>query len=183
MAKGLTRGSAGDNLFIMGREEVGLAYSMYWEASDGEDWSRVDEDWVPATLVMSGAPYLAFLGEMAAGGHLDPTVALHEAVVDDSVLHEIQPWAGQQLLDEWDRSSAFPVLYAELGSMGPSEPITPEILSHHAWRQLRDFLSEIFPRNRPEGQSDEQIDLHEMVWSNGPPLSAQEVLRIVLARD
>lgn len=183
MARGLTPPPTGDNLYVMGREEVGLAYSLYWEAREGEEWSRADGAWQAATLVMGGDNYISFLVAMAEGGHLDPSIPLHEAIVSESVVHEIQPWAGRLLLDEWDRATAFLILYAELGSLGSSEPVTSEILSVHAWMQLRDFLGEIFPRNRPEGQSDEQIDLYAMVWSNGPPLTADEVLRIVLDRD
>jgi hypothetical protein len=175
-----------EGLEMCGRDGIGLIYSFTWCANTPrgvKEWSRHEGQWVEGSPIMEGLKFTSFLKEMVTADALDLEVPLFEAVIDDSTIHDIEPWAAQLLLAEWDKPTQFPLLYAELGSLPKTQLVTEDELDADVWKLLVARMREIFPRAKPQGQSDDEIELFGLVFEEQGSMTVQEVLHILITGD
>jgi hypothetical protein len=133
--------------------------------------------------MMEGLKFTSFLKEMVTADALDLEVPVFEAVIDESTIHDIEPWAAQQLLAEWDKPTPFPLLYAELGSLPKSQLVTKDELDADVWKLLTTRVGEIFPRGKPDDHTDDQLDLFDLVFVHQGSMTVQEVLNILITGE
>ena len=175
-----------EGLEMCGRDGIGLIYSFTWCANTPrgvKEWSWHEGQWVEGSPIMEGLKFTSFLKEMITADALDLEVPVFEAVIDESTIHDIEPWAAQLLLAEWDKPTPFPLLYAELGSLPKTQLVTEDELDADVWKLLVARMREIFPRAKPQGQSDDEIELFDLVFEEQGSMTVQEVLNILITGE
>jgi hypothetical protein len=171
---------------MCGRDGIGLIFNLAWGANTPRgvnEWSRHEGQWVESSLMMEGLKFTSFLKEMVTADALDLEVPVFEAVIDESTIHDIEPWAAQLLLAEWDKPTPFPLLYAELGSLPKSQLVTKDELDADVWKLLTTRVGEIFPRGKPDDHTDDQLDLFDLVFVHQGSMTVQEVLNILITGE
>jgi hypothetical protein len=175
-----------EGLEMCGRDGIGLIFNLAWGANTPRgvnEWSRHEGQWVESSLMMEGLKFTSFLKEMVTADALDLEVPVFEAVIDESTIHDIEPWAAQLLLAEWDKPTPFPLLYAELGSLPKSQLVTKDELDADVWKLLTTRVGEIFPRGKPDDHTDDQLDLFDLVFVHQGSMTVQEVLNILITGE
>ena len=173
-------------LELCGRDGIDLIYSFTWcgNTPNGiNEWSRHEGQWVEGSPIMEGLKFTSFLKEMVTADALDLEVPVFEAVIDESTIHEIEPWAAPLLLAEWDKPTPFPLLYAELGSLSKTQLVAEDEFDADVWKLLVASMREIFPRAKPQGQSDDELELFDLVFEEQGSMTVQEVLQILITGE
>ena len=122
-----------EQMEILYKEDVNRCHFLvYWIgqewSQDGRAWTRVDETWMEGFMVPAGNHYNACLAEMFKGGFLPLDEAPLNAMLEDSPILEVEPWAGALLVEIWDSLDLVPSIVARIAAMDEDSIVDPSAL-------------------------------------------------------
>lgn len=171
-----------ESLEVTARHEVRLGLALVWHApGQADSWSRLNGQWVPGWIVLEGPHFQACLTAMASGGHLDLSVALEEAMIDDSLcLEDTQPWAAGMLLAAWDTLTIFPQILAEIGQLGERDEVGQGTLKREQLEQIRTVYDNAKLHRRSDIPMAEVADIADLLADPKRTIAARYLLEALV---
>jgi hypothetical protein len=166
------------------RHEVDLAHSMTYQISsdDGEDgdWTRIDGEWREGFMIPDGAHHKRCSTELIHGHHLDPTLPWHQAVLDDSYVYDVSPWAIASITSLWDAGVPVRAFFGELAGRKEDDDVSFDSVSQKLQDQIEAYVDSLGKFIPPD--SDFLIeDLLE--WRQGLFLTAKGMLEAIVEAE
>ena len=170
------------------RREVDLAHSMTYQISsdDGEDgdWTRIDGEWREGFMIPDGVHHKRCSTALIYGHHLDPTLPWHQAVLDDSYVYDVAPWALGLLTKLWDMGHPVRFFIGELAGMEEAKDVTIHLRNEEEHGQLlREVLK--YVEELPSFiKADESFLVEDLLeWKDGQQMTAKELLSAIVEAE
>jgi len=166
------------------RREVDLAHSLTYEVRDSKsgdgDWTRINGDWVLGFMVLDGKHHKRCLSALIDGGHLDLDVPLHQAVIEDSDVYEVAPWAIDLIVALWDAGVPVRTLFGKLAGLSPDTDVSIAAVDQETEGKIQDYIDSLGEFIPPD--SDFLIeDLLE--WQDGLFMTAKGMLTAIVEAE
>lgn len=163
------------------RQEVDLAHSLTYEIDPAGDelhgWTRIDGQWQEGFMIPEGIHHRRCTIALVEGNHLDSSLTLHEAVLDDSAIYEVSPWAINLITQLWDLGAPVITAVGMLSELSSTDPISRSDVSGGFLNSLDsyiDLLSSFI-------KADESFLVEDLLeWRDGLTLRAQQLLEAIV---
>jgi len=161
------------------REEVGLAHSLTYEIGGGEKqdqhWTRIDGRWQEGFMIPEGIHHKRCTKALVDKGKLDHTVPWHQAVLLDTVVYPVSPWAVDLVVALWDRGNPVGRIIGELAGMDPEQVVSPP--SENDASAFSQELAEYVMGLPKFSSAHEELATASLVaWIRGGVVTANELL-------
>jgi hypothetical protein len=166
------------------RPEVDLAHSLTYEIRDpgvlNGDWTRVSGQWSSGFVVPDGKHYKRCAAALIEGSHLDFDVPLHQAVLNDSEIHEVSPWALELITNLWDAGGPVRSLFGRLAGLGPDLDVSVDAVDEETHQQIESYIDSLGKFIPP----DSDFLIEELLeWREGLFMTAKDMLTAIVEAE
>ena len=166
------------------RQEVDLAHSLTYEISsednDSNDWTRINGKWQEGFMIPEGKHHKRCTLALVEGDHLDSSLTLHEAVLNDSSIYEVSPWAINIVTRLWDLYAPVFTAVGELSEMNANDDVLRSDLKGIFLSSLDSYIDSLSSFI----QADESFLVEDLMeWREGQRLTAQQLLEAIAAAE
>lgn len=161
------------------REEVDLAHSLTYEIGGGEEqdqhWTRIEGEWREGFMIPEGIHHKRCSKALIDADKLDHTMPWHQAVLFDTTVYPVSPWAFDLVTRLWDMGHPVRSFIGELASMGEGEDVSIEVEGEHD--ELNHQVSAYVSQLPNFIKADESFLVEDLLeWKEGRSMSAKELL-------
>jgi hypothetical protein len=166
------------------RHQVDLAHSMSYqivsEEGDDGDWTRIDGKWQEGFIIPDGVHHKRCTTALIDGHHLDPTLPWHQAVLDDSYVYDVSPWAFGLMTSLWDAGVPIRAIFGTLAGLAKDEDVSLEAVKEKTRVQIESYIDSLVDFIPPDSSFLVE-DLLE--WKEGLKLTAKEMLTAIVEAE
>ena len=170
------------------RHEVDLAHSLTYEVGGGEKqdqhWTRIEGDWLEGFMIPEGVHHKRCTKALIDTGKLDHTMPWHQAVLFDTTVYPVSPWALGLVTKLWDMGHPVRTFIAELAGMEEAKDVTIHLRNEDEHGQLlREGLK--YVEELPSFiKADESFLVEDLLeWEAGKSMTAKELLGAVVEAE
>lgn len=165
------------------REDVDLAHSLTYEIGPGDedsmDWTRIDGEWQEGFMIPQGVHHKRCTKALIDANKLDHTMPWHQAVLSDTTVYDVSPWAFDLVRILWDMGHPIQSFIGQLAGMEEEEDVSISVGGDHdeLHHQLSAYVAEL-----PNFiKADESFLVQDLLdWQEGRKMSAKELLAAVV---
>ena len=166
------------------RQEVDLSHSLTYEISSEDNesnyWTRIDGKWQEGFMIPEGKHHKRCTLALVEGDHLDSSLTLHEAVLNDSSIYEVSPWAINIVTRLWDLYAPVFTAVGELSEMNANDDVLRSDLKGIFLSSLDSYIDSLSSFI----QADESFLVEDLMeWREGQRLTAQQLLEAIAAAE
>lgn len=166
------------------RHQVDLAHSMTYQipTDEGEDgdWTRIDGKWQEGFIIPDGVHHKRCTTELINGHHLDRTLPWHQAVLDDSYIYDVSPWAFELICSLWDAGVPVRSIFGTLAGLSKDEDVSLEAVEEKTRLQIESYIDSLGDFIPPDSSFLVE-DLLE--WKEGLNFTAKELLTVIVEAE
>jgi hypothetical protein len=166
------------------RHEVDLAHSLTYQISSEEgedgDWTRIDGEWREGFMIPDGVHHKRCSTELIHGHHLEPTLPWHQAVLDDSYIYDVSPWAMTSIASLWDSGVPIRTVFGELAELKEDHDVSFDAVDQKMRDKIETYIDSLGRFIPPD--SDFLIE-HLLEWKQGLYLTAKGMLDAIVEAE
>jgi hypothetical protein len=166
------------------RREVDLAHSLTYEIGDSNsgdgDWTRINGGWVLGFMVPDGKHHKRCLSALVDGDHLDLDLPMHQAVIEDSDVYDVAPWALKLILGLWDAGVPIRTLFGKLSGLSADTDVSIAAVDQETEEQIQNYVDSLGKFISP----DSDFLIEELLeWQDGLFMTAKGMLEAIVEAE
>lgn len=169
------------------REEVDLAHSLTYEIGGGEEqdqhWTRLEGEWREGFMFPEGVHHKRCTKALIDANKLDHTMPWHQAVLFDTTVYPVSPWALGLVTKLWDMGNPVRTFIGQLAGMEEAKDLT----NHFRNEDYRELLLRVleYVEELPSFiKADESFLVEDLLeWKEGRQMTAKELLAAIVEAE